>query len=110
MEESADVPSPSRTPAPCRASPSGPPPVQLDDVRVGVESLANSEPISKDAALEIFRLFHAMEMLMRYECTQRERRIAELQSQLQIEMVRNALADPEPLTEAPPPVANKRRW
>jgi hypothetical protein len=67
--------------------------VRIDEIRSGIHSLATSEKMDKESALQITRLFHAMEMLLRHEINNREGVIASLraeiaQSRLQSELDR----------------------
>lgn len=57
-------------------------PASIDDVRRGVADLATSEALDKESALAVTRLFHAMEMLLRQACTDRDMRVAEKDAEL----------------------------
>ena len=50
--------------------------LSIDAIRQAIVDLTASERLEKESALHVTRLFHAMEMLMRHECTERDRRIA----------------------------------
>jgi hypothetical protein len=47
----------------------------IDTIRNGVNELAASDRLDKDSALAMTKLFHAMETLMRHECTCRDAQI-----------------------------------
>ena len=55
----------------------------IDDIRRGVVKLATSDKLDKESALHVTRLFHGMEMLMRHECTERDKKIAEANNDLE---------------------------
>jgi hypothetical protein len=70
-------------------------PNNVDDVRSLLESLTASDKLDKDAALQITRLFHAMELIFNRECNARDSKIAKLeadviQQRLQTELDRLA--------------------
>ena len=54
----------------------------LSTIQAGVARLATSEKLDKGSALELMRLFHAMELLLRKECNHRDTTIAELRSEM----------------------------
>ena len=57
--------------------------MSIDTVRRGVAELATSEKLDKESALALTRRFHAMEMLRRHACTERDVRVAEKDAELQ---------------------------
>lgn len=77
-----------RAPAP---EPAEVPPVDLDEVRRGVLDLAASDQLDKASALAVTRLFHAMETLLKHECTTRDRALAETRNELERTMLQNEL-------------------
>ena len=65
--------------------------LRIDDIRTGVHSLATSDKLDKESALQVTRLFHAMEMLIRHEITHRDDIVASLRSQLEQQRLRTEL-------------------
>ena len=62
--------------------------VPLEQIRREVETLSSSEKLDKEAALQMTRLFHSMELLMAHEINTRDSRIASLQHNLQEQRLR----------------------
>lgn len=62
--------------------------VPLERLRSDIEKLSNSDKLDKDAALQMTRLFHAMEMYMKTELNACALRIASLQHELQEQRLR----------------------
>ena len=56
--------------------------LRIDDIRTGINALATSDKLDKESALQVTRLFHGMEMLIRHEINQRDGMIASLRAQL----------------------------
>lgn len=56
--------------------------VRIDEIRTGINAIATSEKLDKESALQVTRLFHGMEMLLRHEINQRDGMIASLRAQL----------------------------
>ena len=52
--------------------------VPLERIRKEVETLSNSDRLDKEGALQMTRLFHAMELYMTHEINTRDARIASL--------------------------------
>ena len=67
--------------------PESPPPKtprnNLEEIRNGVMALATSDKMDKESALQVTRLFHSMEILLRHECNQRDATIASVQSEME---------------------------
>ena len=82
-------------------------PLHIDDIRRSIMDLVTSDKLDKDAALQVTRLFHALEMLMRHECTTRDTHIARLKADAERQRVQHELdrlttssaATPSPLPE-----------
>ena len=72
-----------------------PPGTTLDDVRRQAHELASDDALDKTAALSVMHLFHAMETILRYECTSRDRRIDELSAELERHHLESALREEE---------------
>lgn len=107
--------SPSRTNLVLRSSNQVPPPVELppsphplDVLRQSAERLAEDERISKEAALQIMRLFHDMENLLHEECVQRDMNLAEYK--FQIERLKMTLRHYEEANRTEPPKRKQSRW
>lgn len=91
LEPAAAPPSPVVRPLPTSlssacvfASPAIPDaPADLDAIRAGVVALAESEAMDKPTALQVTRLFHSMELLLRHEKHVRDRQIADLKNDLE---------------------------
>lgn len=60
----------------------------LERLRSNIEKLSNSEKLDKDSALQMTRLFHAMELYMKTELNACALRIASLEHQLQEQRLR----------------------
>jgi len=58
-------------------------PVQINDIRSGIIELATSDSLDKAAALQITRLFHGMEMLLRHECNTRDTLLRDTQNEVE---------------------------
>ena len=56
--------------------------LRIDEIREGINSIATSDKLDKESALQVTRLFHAMEMLIRHEINSRDGTIASLRAQL----------------------------
>lgn len=86
-----------------------PPGPTLEDVRNQASTLANNEVLDKTSALSVMHLFHAMETLLRYECTRRDRKIDELEAclgraTLQLDIVRAQEEEASTQALAPTPL------
>ena len=62
--------------------------VPLERLRTDIEKLSSSEKLDKDSALQMMRLFHAMELHMTTELNTCTLRIASLEHQLQEQRLR----------------------
>lgn len=62
--------------------------VPLERLRNDIETLSNSDKIDKDSALQMTRLFHAMELYMTTELNTCALRIASLQHQISEQRLR----------------------
>lgn len=87
----------------------------IDSIRTGVNDLAASDKLDKESALSMTRLFHAMETLMRSECTWRDAHIAKLESEvervrLQHELDRISNVQIQQQIESTPLRRSKSRW
>ena len=60
-----------------------PPLTDIDAIRGGINALAESDRLDKDSALTMTRLFHALEMLMRHECSRRDAQISRLEAEIE---------------------------
>lgn len=56
--------------------------VRIDDIRTGIHAVATSDKMDKESALQVTRLFHAMEMLLRHEINHRDGVIASLRADM----------------------------
>ena len=64
---------------------------EIDIIRQGVNDLTASEKLDKESALTMTRLFHAVETLMRKECTRRDAAIAKIEHDLERTCIQNEL-------------------
>lgn len=67
------------------------PTVTLETLQEQMVSLASSQELDKIAALTMTRLFHSLETLMRHECAARDRKLIEVQNQLERLRLQNEL-------------------
>lgn len=67
------------------------PAVTLEMLQEQMVSLASSQELDKIAALTMTRLFHSLETLMRHECAARDRKLIEVQNQLERLRLQNEL-------------------
>lgn len=90
----SDIPSP-RPPAVSADDDNESPPQMtlsdIDDIRTGVNELAGSDRLDKDSALSMTRLFHALETLMRDECTIRDAKISKMESEIERSRIQHEL-------------------
>lgn len=86
----------------------------MEEIRTGMNALATSDQLDKESALQLTRLFHAMEMFMRQEITHRDGVIAALRAELaqlrtQTELDHLAMRHEDAVTVAPTHRFSKRR-
>ena len=81
----------------------------METIRRGVVELATSERLDKESALNVTRLFHAMEMLLRHECTERDKRIARVTAELDHLRMSTELDRLANRSFAPDPVSTPKR-
>ena len=62
--------------------------VPLERLRADIEKLSNSDKLDKESALQMMRLFHAMELYMTTQLNTCALRIASLEHQLQEQRLR----------------------
>ena len=66
------------------ASPPMPePPTSMDDITKDVLALTESDVLDKATALRVFRIYHAMDVLIRHEKHVRDRQISDLRNDLE---------------------------
>lgn len=64
---------------------------RISDIKAGIEEISSSDRLDKETALQVTRLFHAVEMLLRHECNQRDATIQQLHSTLELDRVQHQL-------------------
>ena len=67
------------------------PPGNLEAIREEVNKLAASDKLDKDSALTMTRLFHAIETLMRQECTRRDAEISRMEYEIERTRIQSEL-------------------
>lgn len=67
------------------------PVTSIDGIRNSVNQLAGSDRLDKDSALTMTRLFHAMETLLRQECTQRDAQISRMGCEIERTRIQHEL-------------------
>ena len=89
----------------------------IDSIRNGVNELAASDRLDKDSALAMTKLFHAMETLMRHECTCRDAQIAKMNGDIErariqheLDRVSNVQIHQQQQVDVTPLRRGKSRW
>ena len=83
---------------------------RVEELRDEVMTLTSSERLDKDCALQVTRLFHSMEMLLRHACHTRDAEIARVRTDLEHLRLTNDLDRPaaRQIQEDVPPQLGKR--